>query len=97
MIKREIGIEQELIFKNDQNEILDFSNSKYFQFKKIVEEFSYYEGDEKYFHLKSTETKPKRCYIEGFEIHDKEGNVIETIPKGLEIRTTTHSDIQFRI
>ena len=88
------GIEQELIFKNDKNEILDFSNSKYSQFKKIVDEFPFYEGDEEYFYLKSTETKPKRCYIEGFELHDEEGNIIETIPKGLEIRTTPHSNIQ---
>ncbi len=88
------GIEQELIFVNEKNEILDFTNSTYFQFKKIVDEFPFYEGDEKYFHIKSTEIKPKRCYIEGFELHDEKGNIKETIPKGLEIRTTPHSNIQ---
>ncbi len=94
MGKIKFGIEQEIILKNEKNQILDFSNSDYKQFKKIIDEFPYYKNDETYFHIKSTEKRPKRCYIEGFELHDKKGNVVKTIPKGIEIRTTPHKNIE---
>ena len=89
----QFGIEHEFLLKNNKDEILDYSNSNYETFKQIVDEFPIYKDDINYFHIKSTEKIPKRCYIEGFEIHNIKGEIIKTIPKGLEIRTTPHYDV----
>jgi hypothetical protein len=88
-----IGIEQEIVFKNSHNVYMDFSNTAYETFYKIIDPLPCYEDDNRFFHIKSLETKPKRWYVEGFELHDAQGNVTTTIPKGIEIRTTPHSDV----
>jgi gamma-glutamyl:cysteine ligase YbdK (ATP-grasp superfamily) len=86
-----IGIEHEFVFKNPNGDYLDFANTEYTLFQKIVDDFPCEKSDSQYFECKSLETQPKRCYIEGFERYDEEGKVVATIPKGLEIRTTPHS------
>lgn len=91
MIK--IGCEQEFSFKNARGEYLDFTNSNYQLFSEIVEEFPLVPGDEQVFDCKSLETAPKRCYVEGVERHDESGNLLATDPKGLELRTTPHTNI----
>ena len=88
-----IGIEHEFAFKDQAGNYLDFENTEYALFKKIVDAFPYFENDDAVFDCKSLECKPKRCYIEGFERYGLEGNLTETIPKGLEIRTMPHSTI----
>ena len=88
-----IGIEHEFVFKDRVGNYLDFENTEYSLFKKIVDAFPYIENDDKYFDCKSLEHKPKRCYVEGFERYDLDGNLTETIPKGLEIRTLPHTAV----
>jgi hypothetical protein len=88
-----IGIEHEFVFKDDRENYLDFETADYGLFQKIVDEFPYIEGDDMVFECKSLEQKPKRCYIEGFERYDFKGKAVETIPKGLEIRTLPHERV----
>jgi len=89
----QIGIEHEFVFKDANDNYLDFGNSKYALFAQIVDAFPYKEGDNSIFECKSLEQQPKRCYVEGFERYDINGKVIVTIPKGLEIRTLPHTTV----
>ncbi|UFH58976.1 glutamate-cysteine ligase family protein [Sulfurovum mangrovi] len=89
----QIGIEHEFVFKDKNGTYLDFETAKFPVFQQIVDAFPYFENDDKFFDCKSLERKPKRCYVEGFERYDREGKLLETTPKGLEIRTLPHRDI----
>jgi len=89
-----IGIEHEFVFKNANGDYLDFANTEYALFQKVITNFPYVENDERYFECKSLESKPKRCYVEGFERYDEKGNITTTIPKGLEIRTRPHTSCE---
>ena len=91
MIK--IGIEHEFVFKDRNDTYLDFENSTYSLFQKIVDAFPYIKNDDLLLECKSLEKFPKRCYVEGFERYDREGNLLQTLPSGLEIRTLPHSSI----
>lgn len=88
-----IGIEQEFVFADESRQYLDADNTSYSVFSNIVDQLSAHEGDDSILECKSLEQYPKRCYVEGFERHDPEGKVIETIPKGLEIRTLPHDSV----
>ena len=88
-----IGIEHEFVFKDSSGTYLDFENSTYSLFEKVVDAFPIVAGDNNFFECKSLENVPKRCYVEGFERYDSNGNLTETLPKGLEIRTIPHSTI----
>ncbi len=88
-----IGIEHEFVFKDSSDNYLDFTNSSYKMFKQIVDKFPVYEEDKILFECKSLETVPKRLYVEGFERYDSNGILLETLPKGLEIRTPPYEDI----
>jgi hypothetical protein len=59
-----------------------------------VDGFPAFDGDDAQLECKSLETYPKRCYVEGFEHHDADGKIIETLPKGLEIRTLPHDSVE---
>jgi hypothetical protein len=86
-----IGIEHEFVFADNQGQYLDADVSDYALFGAIVDTFPAFEDDDRYFMRKSLEHYPKRCYVEGFERHDPAGKTVETIPKGLEIRTLPHA------
>jgi len=88
-----IGIEQEFIFKDDDNNYLDFSNTSYNDFQIVVDNFPAYRSDNSILECKSLESVPKRCYVEGFERYDNNGKLLETIPKALEIRTPPFENI----
>jgi hypothetical protein len=88
-----IGIEQEFVFTDKNGQYLDADNFSYAAFSEIVDQFPAHKGDDAYLDCKSLEKYPKRCYVEGFERHDAEGNTVETIPKGLEIRTLPHRSV----
>ena len=88
-----IGIEQEFVFLNGAGEYVDADNTQYLDFAEIVDEFPAFEGDDLYLDCKSLETYPKRCYVEGFERHDESGELVATLPKALEIRTTPHDSV----
>ncbi len=87
------GIEQEIVFKDKNNTFLDFDNTKYEDFIKIINRLPIYDSDNNYFECKSLEIYPKRWYIEGIEIFDEYKNITSTIPKAIEIRTTPHKSI----
>jgi len=89
-----IGIEQEFVFADKTGHYLDADNTSYAFFIGIVDQLAAYDGDDAFFECKSLEQYPKRCYVEGFERHDAAGNTIETIPKGLEIRTLPHTSVE---
>lgn len=89
-----IGIEHEFVFKDKFNNFLDLTNASYSDFQKVVEKFPSYEEDKGILDCKSLETTPKRLYVEGFEHFDKNGKLLETIPKGLEIRTPPYEDTE---
>ena len=97
MENTKIGVEQEFVFKDAEDVYLDFSTARYSVFSDIVDAFPYYEGDVAVFECKSLERRPKRLYVEGFERYDLEGKLIQTTPKGLEIRTTPHCAIELLI
>ena len=89
-----IGIEQEFVFFNEAGEYVDADNTEYSLFRDIVDAFPAHRGDDRYLECKSLETAPKRLYVEGFERHDAEGRLTETLPKALEIRTLPHSSVE---
>ena len=88
-----IGIEHEFVFKDNSGNYLDFNNAEYLLFQEIVDLFPRFENDDTVFDCKSLEHTPKRCYVEGFERYDARGKLIETIPKGLEIRTLPYTTV----
>lgn len=88
-----IGIEQEFVFADASGRYLDADTSDYSAFSAIVEEFPAFAGDDAWLDCKSLERYPKRCYVEGFERHDGNGVCVETLPKGLEVRTLPHGTI----
>ncbi|MBD3842934.1 MAG: hypothetical protein IE909_13845 [Campylobacterales bacterium] len=88
-----IGLEYEFTLIDNDNIYLDFENTKFDTFQKIVEDFPYFEKDDEIFECKSLEKRPKRCYVEGFERYDNNGQLLETTPKGLEVRTLPHASI----
>jgi hypothetical protein len=88
-----IGIEQEFVFADEGGHYLDADNTPYETFSSIVDRFPAFDGDDAFLGCKSLERFPKRCYVEGFERHDENGSVVETIPKGLEIRTLPHASV----
>lgn len=88
-----VGIEHEFVFVDKAGRYLDADNSRYSTFREIVDNFPTFDGDDAVFDCKSLEQYPKRCYVEGFERHDSGGNTLETLPKGLEIRTLPHASV----
>lgn len=89
-----VGIEQEFVFADRSRHYLDADNSDYGLFSRIVDAFPAYPEDAAYLECKSLETYPKRCYVEGFERHDRDGRTLDTQPKGLEIRTLPHTTVE---
>ncbi len=88
-----VGIEQEFVFADKEGRYLDSDIVGYSLFSDIVDDFPAFEGDDVYLECKSLERYPKRCYVEGFERHDPDGKRVETLPKGLEIRTLPHTSV----
>ncbi|MDM5271405.1 glutamate-cysteine ligase family protein [Sulfurovum sp. zt1-1] len=89
----QIGIEHEFVFKDSNGIYLDFETAQFPIFQQIVDAFPYFENDDEFFECKSLERRPKRCYVEGFERYDSDGQLVETIPKGLEIRTLPYENL----
>jgi gamma-glutamyl:cysteine ligase YbdK (ATP-grasp superfamily) len=91
------GIEHEVAFLNPEGKFADFSRTKFADFDQIVARLPMYEGDYPQLRIGDAKIKKKRWYIEGFErFHDSE-EVIDCIPKGIEIRTTINPSIQSTI
>ncbi|MDZ7958131.1 MAG: glutamate--cysteine ligase [Aulosira sp. DedQUE10] len=88
------GIEHEVAFLNQAGKFADFSQTKYAEFNQIVERLPTYPDDYSQLRVGDAGIKKKRWYIEGFERFADSDKVIDCLPKGIEIRTTIHTNIQ---
>jgi gamma-glutamyl:cysteine ligase YbdK (ATP-grasp superfamily) len=88
------GIEHEVAFLNKEGKFADFENTKFADFSQIVARLPTYPNDYGQLRVGDAGIKKKRWYIEGFERFADSDKVIDCLPKGIEIRTTIHSDIQ---
>ncbi|MGA9378293.1 MAG: hypothetical protein WBV73_05940 [Phormidium sp.] len=91
------GIEHEVAFLNSEGKFADFSRTEFADFAQIIERLPLYPNDYSQLYIGVGGIKEKRWYIEGFERFADAKKVIKSIPKGIEIRTTIHSDIQSTI
>lgn len=71
----------------------DFTNTDYGEFAAIIDLLPEYESDQTCLRMGDQGIRRKRWYIEGIERFDLSGNMVKCIPKGIEIRTTIHSNI----
>lgn len=88
------GIEHEVAFINKEGKFADFSHTKFADFNQIIERLPTYPSDYPQLRVGDAGIKMKRWYIEGFERFADSDQVIDCHVKGIEIRTTIHSDIQ---
>ncbi|MHC5727444.1 MAG: glutamate--cysteine ligase family protein [Nostoc sp.] len=88
------GIEHEVAFLNNEGKFADFSRTKFTEFNQIIEKLPIYPSDYPQLRVGDAGIKMKRWYIEGFERFADSDKVIDCHVKGIEIRTTIHSDIQ---
>lgn len=88
------GIEHEVAFLNKEGKFADFFHTKFADFNQIIERLPTYPSDYPQLRVGDAGIKMKRWYIEGFERFADSDKVIECHAKGIEIRTTIHSDIQ---
>jgi gamma-glutamyl:cysteine ligase YbdK (ATP-grasp superfamily) len=88
------GIEHEVAFLNYEGKFADFSSIKFADFNQIVDKLPIYPSDYPQLRVGDAGIKKKRWYIEGFERFADSDQVIDCLSKGIEIRTTIHSDIQ---
>ncbi|MGF1936642.1 MAG: glutamate--cysteine ligase [Nostoc sp. ChiQUE02] len=91
------GIEHEVAFLNNEGKFADFSHTKFADFNQIIERLPTYPSDYPQLRVGDAGIKMKRWYIEGFERFADSDEVIDCHVKGIEIRTTIHSDIQSAI
>ncbi|MFN6463430.1 MAG: glutamate-cysteine ligase family protein [Nostoc sp. DedVER02] len=88
------GIEHEVAFLNEEGKFADFSHTKFADFNQIIEKLPTYPSDYPQLRVGDAGIKMKRWYIEGFERFADSDEVIDCHVKGIEIRTTIHSNIQ---
>jgi len=88
------GIEHEVAFLNKEGKFADFSHTKFADFNQIVERLPTYPSDYPQLRVGDAGIKKKRWYIEGFERFADSDQPIDCVAKGIEIRTTIHTDIQ---
>ncbi|MGJ5632736.1 glutamate--cysteine ligase [Nostoc sp. CALU 1950] len=88
------GIEHEVAFLNPEGKFADFSHTKFADLNQIIEKLPTYPSDYPQLRVGDAGIKMKRWYIEGFERFADSDEVIDCHVKGIEIRTTIHSDIQ---
>ncbi|WP_066375529.1 MULTISPECIES: glutamate--cysteine ligase [unclassified Anabaena] len=88
------GIEHEVAFLNQEGKFADFACTKFAEFAQIVDRLPIYPDDHLQLRVGDAGIRKKRWYIEGFERFGNSDEVIDCHSKGIEIRTTIHSDIQ---
>lgn len=91
------GIEHEVAFLNRAGKFADFSCTQFADFDQIIKALPTYSEDYAQLRIGDAGIKQKRWYIEGFERFQDSEQVIDCIPKGIEIRTTIHSEIESTI
>jgi hypothetical protein len=89
----QFGIEHEVALINPEGQLADFSRAKFSELAQIIERLPSYENDSNQLHIGDAGIRQKRWYLEGMERFSNTGKLIDFVPKGIEIRTTIHSDI----
>jgi len=87
------GIEHEVAFQNAQGVFADFSNTPFATFQRLVDALPEAVGDAASLRQGDAGIRRKRWYIEGYERFNEQGEMIDCLPKGIEIRTTIHRTI----
>jgi gamma-glutamyl:cysteine ligase YbdK (ATP-grasp superfamily) len=88
------GIEHEVAFLNQDNKFADFSQTKFADFDQIISKLPLHPEDYPQLRIGDAGIKVKRWYIEGFERFENSNMPVDCVPKGIEIRTTIHSNIE---
>lgn len=94
----QFGIEHEVAFlsseaNNSNRQFADFASAKFADFDQIIAELPIFDEDYPTLRVGDAGIKKKRWYIEGFERFQDSEQVIECVPKGIEIRTSIHDSI----
>ncbi|MEO1590994.1 MAG: glutamate-cysteine ligase family protein [Cyanobacteria bacterium J06632_22] len=71
----------------------DFSNTCFTEFEAIVAQLPQYAQDASQLRVGDAGIRSKRWYIEGYERFSEVGKLVGCMPKGIEIRTTIHEQI----
>ena len=88
------GIEHEVAFVDGEGRFLDFTRAGFRDLARIVEALPRYPEDYPQLRVGDAGIKDKRWYVEGFERFDLRGELVDCVPKGIEIRTTIHSTVR---
>ncbi|MDF3050344.1 MAG: glutamate--cysteine ligase [Pseudonocardia sp.] len=87
------GIEHEAALLRSDGTFADFTNTTFAELAAIVDELPEDPADWQDLRIGDVGIKRKRWYIEGYERFDEHGRLLRCDPKGLEIRTRIHDDI----
>jgi hypothetical protein len=90
------GIEHEAGLLRSDGTFADFTNTTFAELAAIVDELPEDPADWQDLRVGDVGIKRKRWYIEGYERFDEHGRLLRCDPKGLEIRTRIHDDIDGR-
>ncbi|HAE06643.1 glutamate-cysteine ligase family protein [Richelia intracellularis] len=90
------GIEHEVAFFNSSGKLADFNRTKFSDFQQIIDQLPVYPNDNLQLRIGDSGIRKKRWYIEGFErfANFEHKRLVDCIPKGIEIRTTIHNNIE---
>jgi hypothetical protein len=89
----QFGIEHEVAFLNAAGKFADFTNTTFEMFDRIIQKLPYCDDDAIYLRSGDSGIRKKRWYIEGFERFSAEGQLVDCLPKGIEIRTSVYAGI----
>ena len=87
------GVEHEVAFLRGDAQFADFTNTTYADFDRLISRLPLYPADYPHLHVGDAGIRLKRWYIEGVERFSATGELVACVPKGIEIRTTPHSEI----
>lgn len=87
------GIEHECALLRPDGSLADVTNTGFETFQGIVDALPEDPADYPDLRVGDQGIKCKRWYVEGYERFDDDGTLVRCDPKGLEIRTRIHGDI----
>ncbi|WOD40162.1 hypothetical protein [Nodosilinea sp. E11] len=89
----QFGIEHEVAFLKADESFADFSNTTFADWDAIIQTLPHYPNDHLSLRSGDLGIRSKRWYVEGFERFSPQGEFLDCIPKGIEIRTTLQGSI----
>ncbi len=88
------GIEHEAALLRPDGAFADFTNTSFAELAALVAELPEDPADLADLRVGDVGIKRKRWYVEGYERFDERGRLLRCDPKGLEIRTVIHDDVE---